>query len=341
MEKYFICGTKSGSLSNWDLFKFSVIGARFLVTDVLRYKPIIISSACSGIVIWSMLLWTKSLVALQLVQVCYGFYMASEVAYYTYMYAKVDKSLYQKVTSYARTSTLSGRFLASIIAQILVSFDLMDLRELNFLTFGAQTISLIVAVILPSVGISLYFFAVRTNSQENSESSDNSIGRTSDFPSSMMSKEDYEVSVSEPPRFSYNRAWNLLWQHFLQSYSNPTVLLWSFYWCLAMGGFLQVQIYVQLLWQQIDVGKENFFNGAVEAAVTFFGALSAFGAGFVASEIFQKFDNWILIVCSLLEGVLIIISSITSSVWIAYLMYVLFGVIYMFMITMAKYNKFN
>lgn len=85
-----------------------------------------------------MLLWTKSLVALQLVQVCYGFYMASEVAYYTYMYAKVDKSRYQKVTSYARTSTLSGRFLASIIAQILVSFDLMDLRELNYLTFGGK-----------------------------------------------------------------------------------------------------------------------------------------------------------------------------------------------------------
>lgn len=195
-----------------------------------------------------------------------------------------------------------------------------------------------IAVILPSVGISLYFYAVPTHSQENSQSSDNSIGHTSDFPSSMMSREEYQVVEQVPPRFSYKRASNLLWQHFLQSYSNSTVLLWSFYWSLAMGGFLQVQIYVQFLWQQIDVNKENFFNGAVEAALTFFGALSAFGAGFVSSETFQKFDNWILIICSLLEGILITISSITTSVWVAYCMYVLFGVIYMFMITMAKYD---
>lgn len=198
-------------------------------------------------------------------------------------------------------------------------------------------------MILPSVGISLYFYAVPRNSQVHSQSSDNSIGHTSDFPSSMMSKGEYEeVNLDldmEAPNFSCSRASNLLWQHFLQSYSNSTVLLWSFYWSLAMGGFLQVQIYVQFLWQQIDVGKENFFNGAVEAAVTFFGAFGAFGAGFVATETFQKFDNWILIVCSLLEGILIIISSITRSVWVAYLMYVLFGIIYMFMITMAKYNS--
>ncbi|EAT35770.1 AAEL012085-PA [Aedes aegypti] len=37
----------------------------FLVTDILRYKSIIIFSACVGIVIWSLLLWTSTLAALQ------------------------------------------------------------------------------------------------------------------------------------------------------------------------------------------------------------------------------------------------------------------------------------
>lgn len=55
----------------------------FLITDILRYKPIIIASACAGVVIWCLLLWTTTLWALQLVQVFYGFYMAAEVAYYT------------------------------------------------------------------------------------------------------------------------------------------------------------------------------------------------------------------------------------------------------------------
>lgn len=58
-----------------------------LICDILletgRYKPIIIASACAGIVIWSLLLWTETLWALQLVQFFYGFFMAAEVAYYT------------------------------------------------------------------------------------------------------------------------------------------------------------------------------------------------------------------------------------------------------------------
>lgn len=37
----------------------------FLVTDILRYKPIIVLSAIVGIVLWCLLLWTTSLQGLQ------------------------------------------------------------------------------------------------------------------------------------------------------------------------------------------------------------------------------------------------------------------------------------
>ena len=107
-----------------------------------RYKPIIIASSVVGLVLWSLLLWTSSFTALYFVQVCYGFFMASEVAYYTYMYAKVDKEKYQKVTGHARASLLSGRFIASVLAQILVSFNLMNLRELNYISLGGELMSL-------------------------------------------------------------------------------------------------------------------------------------------------------------------------------------------------------
>lgn len=103
-----------------------------------------------------------------------------------------------------------------------------------------------------------------------------------------------------------------------------------------MAGFLMVQIYVQLLWQQIDTKGEYLFNAGVEAALTLFGALAALLAGFMTSSTFQRFDSWILTFCSLLEGIFIIISSQTSSIWVAYTMYVLFGILYSFMITMAS-----
>lgn len=98
-----------------------------------------------GLVLWSLLLWTTSLGALYGVQVCYGFFMAAEIAYYTYMYAKVEKENYQKVTGHTRASLLSGRFIASVLAQILVSYELMDLRELNYISLGGKRSSAIVS----------------------------------------------------------------------------------------------------------------------------------------------------------------------------------------------------
>lgn len=103
-----------------------------------------------------------------------------------------------------------------------------------------------------------------------------------------------------------------------------------------MAGFLMVQIYVQLLWQEIDQGREMLLNAGVEATLTLFGAIAAFLAGFMTSKTFQKFDLWILTFCSLLEGIFIIISSQTTSIWLAYSMYVLFGVLYSYMITIAS-----
>lgn len=41
----------------------------FLITDLLRYRPLIVLLGASGIVIWGMLLWTESLVDLQILEV--------------------------------------------------------------------------------------------------------------------------------------------------------------------------------------------------------------------------------------------------------------------------------
>lgn len=296
-----------------------------------RYKPIIILSACVGLILWSLLLWTTSLRSLQLVQLFYGFFMAAEVAYYTYMYAKVDKDKYQKVTGHARAAILSGKFLASVLAQVLYSFNIMDIRQLNYISLGAQGASLIVSILLPSVGVSLYFYPKVTNPKPEV----NLEIDKSEFHQPIANHSNRSSQILKP-KLSCSRAMTLLWQHFLEAYSNPKILQWSIWWAMSMGGFLQVQSYVQILWNDINPQKENIFNGGVEAALTFFGVWSAFGAGCLISKTFHKFDLWILTLCSLLEGVLIIISSMTTSIWTAYSMYVLFGVLYTFMITMAR-----
>lgn len=69
------------------------------------------------------------------------------------------------------------------------------------------------------------------------------------------------------------KAGKLLWSHFKAAYSDKTILTWSIWWALAMAGFLMIQTYVQLLWQEIDTDRDQFFNGGVESALTFFGAI--------------------------------------------------------------------
>lgn len=71
-------------------------------------------------------------------EVFYSFFLAAEVAYYTYIYAQVDKEHYQKVTSHTRAAYLFGRALSGVASQILVSTGTLDYYQLNFVTLSGR-----------------------------------------------------------------------------------------------------------------------------------------------------------------------------------------------------------
>ncbi|KAL1140407.1 hypothetical protein AAG570_000339 [Ranatra chinensis] len=108
----------------------------FLVTDYLRYKPIIILQGVSGIIVYIMIIVCRDVWAVQLLEVFYGLFMACDVAYYTYTYAKVDKSHYQTVTGHTRAAYLIGRAISGIVSQVLISSDSISYYGLNFFTLG-------------------------------------------------------------------------------------------------------------------------------------------------------------------------------------------------------------
>lgn len=112
-----------------------------------RYKTIIVVSAIIGIALFALSLWTSTIVGLILIQICFGSFMAAEVAYYTYIYAKVERNKYQLVTSQTRSAILTGRFLGSVIGQVMVSTALMNYRQLNYLSLGCKDF------IIPSMSI--------------------------------------------------------------------------------------------------------------------------------------------------------------------------------------------
>ena len=66
-------------------------------------------------------------------EICYGTMTACETAYYTYIYAKVDKKHYQIVTSHMRAASLTGRFASAIASQVLIYMG-MSIMGLNYMT---------------------------------------------------------------------------------------------------------------------------------------------------------------------------------------------------------------
>lgn len=161
--------------------------------------------------------------------------MATEVAYYTYIYAKVDKKHYLKVTSHTRAAILSGRFVASALGQVLVTTETMDYRQLNFITFGAQIASTLWALCLPNVETSLYFHR-NTNPVDG-----------------LITDADAKEKVQKN---RFQQAFLLLWSQFRSAYSNTNILVWSLWYAVGMCGYLQVISYIQVLWTNIDNSQE-------------------------------------------------------------------------------------
>ncbi|XP_049803676.1 thiamine transporter 1-like [Schistocerca nitens] len=311
----------------------------FLVTDGLRYKPVIILTGLTGIATWSVLTWGKTIPLMQLVEVLYGVFMASEVAYYTYIYAKVDRVHYQKVTSHTRSAYLTGRFTSSVVSQILVSTGTMNYFELNHLTVGAMVIATVIAFCLPTVPRSIYFHPETNNNlNQHLKSVESQSISTADLPVSG----DAPLHEIKKERFvdMLLRVYIHLWKDFKLAYTNIYVLKWSLWWCVATCGFLQVLTYIQLLWDSIlnENKKEEqqlLYNAAVEAIYTIIGAISSLACGWLRFN-WQLIGELFLTICSLLQGSALLISALTNSLWVSYALYIVFGILYHTVMTITN-----
>lgn len=66
------------------------------------------------------------------------------------------------------------------------------------------------------------------------------------------------------------------------------------------------------------------------------GALSAYCVGIVRNDFFERFDISMIVVCSALQGCLVMAMALSDSIIVAYITYVLCGTIYFFLITVAR-----
>ena len=349
----------------WTYSYLGILAIALLVTDLARYKPIIITEALAYLATRIILLAGHSVAIMQLMQFAYGVATATEIAYYAYIYAAVSSHHYQKVTSYTRMAILCGRSCAGFLGQILVSLHAADLYTLNIISTVSVCIALVLALLLPNVDSS-YLQSNNDDVQPNAIISN--ANQMSQTPETTMYTENQQVNFSPDPTLESqlqdnsknntimhpevknNQAMPLGWKqqilHFFylfalqikSIYSNRIILRWSLWWALATCGELQVGNYVENLWDVIYPSRqhnEEVYNGLVLAIGTLLGAAAALGLAYV------KFD-WCIFgelmagIVSILDGFLLLVMSLTNQIWLCYACYIIFRASYALLITIAR-----
>ncbi|XP_071993846.1 thiamine transporter 1 [Engystomops pustulosus] len=315
----------------------------FIATDYLRYKPVIILQGLSLIITWFMLLYAQGTLAIQFLEFFYGMSTATEIAYYSYIYSMVEPGVYQKVTSYCRTATLTGFTVGSVTGQVLVSVANWSLFSLNVISLISVSIAFSASWFLPMPIKSLFFHQniidSRKRKKPNQQNGDLECAEEIEAQIPLNTDaHSAKVQMTEKRSVTLKTVLYTLWKDFLHCYSSRTLLCWSVWWALSTCGYFQVVNYSQGLWEKVAPSSHSdIYNGSVEAVSTLLGAVAVFIVGFVKIS-WSTWGELLLAVFALIIAVTVYIMDIIGNIWVCYVMYVLFRSIYMILITIATFQ---
>ncbi|XP_041797060.1 thiamine transporter 1 [Chelmon rostratus] len=323
----------------WTYCYLAVLVPVFLLTDWLRYKPVVVFQGISLFITTALLRWTKTVPGMQATQCFYAMVTASEVAYFSYIYSMLDLKRYRKATSYSRSVQLLGYTVGSVLGQLLVSFKLMSYNNITVLTLVLTGIALLISFFLPMPQHSM-FFHKRKHTEQNLT--------TEGTEKHVDGAEDAAEQASESPKVqdleevagaeTCSKVLLQLWRDFLQCYSSRQLLYWSVWWAMATCGYNQTVNYVQMLWEHVQP-SQNFtiYNGGVEAVSNLLGAATAYGIGFTEVR-WEQWGELALGGFSGLGGAALFLMTFINNIWVCYTGYVIFKCLYMLLITIAMFQ---
>ncbi|XP_068172764.1 thiamine transporter 1 isoform X2 [Antennarius striatus] len=340
----------------WTYSYLSVLVPVFLLTDWLRYKPVVVFQCASLFATTAMICWVEGVPAMQAMEFVYGVATACEVAYFSYIYSVVDLKRYRMATSYARSVQLLGYTVGSVLGQLLVSFDLMSYNNILIFTLVLITVAICASCLLPMPQRSMFFHrndgwrAATDGNETPAHGSRDAIGDTGASPvrrqatgNNLEGGADVEESAGngldvKGSRIEHGESVGAdtcgkvllkLWKDFRRCYSSRELLYWSLWWALATCGYNQTVNYVQVLWEHVQP-SQNFtiYNG---------GAATAYGIGFTEVR-WEQWGELALGGFSGLGSAALFLMTFVGNIWVCYTGYVIFKSLYMLLITIAMYQ---
>lgn len=253
----------------------AVLVPAFLLTDFLRYKPVLVIQGVSQVVIWVLLLLGTTLLQMQFMEFFYGVTMACRVAYSSYIFSLVDPALYQRVAGYSRSSVLLGVFTSSVVGQLCMSLGDISFYTLNAISLGFVSFGLLLALCLPWPKRSLFFNRLRSQAKEAATKSE--LDRMN--PKAGVAS---AAAAASPPLCSASTWKNSAMVQMLLEVRNvarkPNLRLWCLWWVFNSTGYYLVLFYVHILWNKVypATDNKNVYNGGVEALSTLLSETFAF-----------------------------------------------------------------
>lgn len=299
----------------------------FLTTDLLKYKPVVIMQALGWVACYFILIFGKTVLLMQIVEIVFAIGTASEVAYNSYIYSIVPKKYHQTYTAYTRSVLLLSSFVSYTTGQLLVSFANIDLRYLTVISLSFVSLALLVALFLPKPKSSSLL-----NHNENIENKDVETDLSGE---TLISK---SCRVSTDIQSKCNRCRTVcknIFSSLKKAYTDKEILLWSIWWATIFNGWIFVVNYTQSLWSFIDSDVE--LNGFISTLATMFGAFGSFLVKWIPLN--NPIRNNVVagLVTIFISGCLFLASFTTSIGW-SYFSYVLFSFLYNYVITVTQYQ---
>lgn len=333
----------------WTYSYLSVLVPVFLLTDWLRYKPVVVFQCVALFITTSLILWTKTVPAMQAMQFFYGVVTASEVAYFSYIYSVIDLKRYRKATSYCRSVQLLGYTVGSVLGQLFVSFDLISYNNIVVFTLVLTIIALLFSCLLPMPQQSMFFHSRKETVTLDTEGHEQELVNKSKVPleSSRVERRGETEGEKEPETEDVEESTGAegcskvlyqLYRDFRLCYSSRKLLYWSVWWAMATCGYNQTVNYVQVLWEHVEPSQNfSIYNGAVEAVSNLLGAATAYGIGF--TEV--RWEQWGELALGGFSGLgagALFIMTFLDNIWVCYVCYTIFKCLYMLLITIAMYQ---
>ncbi|KAJ3584450.1 hypothetical protein NHX12_014945 [Muraenolepis orangiensis] len=337
----------------------------FLLTDMLRYKPVLVVQGLSHVAIWLLLLLGTSLAHMQLMEFFYGVTMAARVAYSSYIFSLVTPALYQRVASYSRSAVLLGVFASSVLGQLCVSQGGVSYGTLSAVSLGFVSLGLLLALCMPWPKRSLFFNRRQreklaaaakkeeaTQAERDSMNPDLAEGKAAEGKAAEgKAAECKAMTAAELPPELPPRSWSWCTRSWRQSVfvqmlvevtgvvRVPNLRLWCLWWVFNSTGYYLVLFYVHILWNKVDLATDNkrVYNGGVEAVSTLLGAMTSFLAGFVKIR-WNIWSELLIGVLTALQAGLLLLMGTTTNIWVCYVSYALFRGFYQFLVPIAIFQ---